>query len=276
MNRQDKAPGLWDNTPAGNYVLVCAAALLVLLLVLLQRGMERWSLLPILVGGPALLFRWRLAPLMLLLSVGGLLYLDAALASPRLRAWQSRLAPSMSDFLLCAAMLAYLMGHYRLQGLQRNVFPHDPRLDRQPRDDMATRAVGYSARARVFLFLRRSARLVAAEEAVWLLVTLPLCAGAAQLLWLGIAWTQPGLRLGLSREGLLDVAPEVWMLIWVLGLGLLIVGSLFGYLSRRAMTAEEAALFLQDVAWKELRREQRRLHSWRAWGLAKKRRKESE
>ena len=48
--------------------------------------------------------------------------------------------------------------------------------------------------------------------------------------------------------------------------------SVLGYLAWIRMSPAEATLYLQDVAWRETRREQTRINRWIAWAKLKKRR----
>jgi len=45
----------------------------------------------------------------------------------------------------------------------------------------------------------------------------------------------------------------------------LLASSILNYLARRQMTRAEAELMLQDILWRETRREQRRIGRWLAW-----------
>src|SRR5215472_12920236 len=56
-----------------NYTLFCLAALLLLVVCLVDRGLDWWSLLPALVGGVALLAQWSIGPPLVLLSLTGLI-----------------------------------------------------------------------------------------------------------------------------------------------------------------------------------------------------------
>ena len=100
---------------------------------------------------------------------------------------------------------------------------------------------------------------------VLLLVSIPVWASLA-----GIGW-----ELLLAEQPVLAFEPELWrgiLLIWILGLGLLTASSVLGYLAWTRMSPAEATLFLQDVAWRETRRERTRINRWIAWAKLKKRR----
>jgi hypothetical protein len=250
------------------YQLVCLGALAVLLLALVQRGLtfdlvmaEPWAvlaLLPVLAGAVGLLFRWRAAPVLLLLTLTGAVWY-----------WDGRYGPpsdQVADLFLCAGALAYVVGYYRLQGMVKFLFPRDPRprpgppglRPGQPRRHRWTPPEPPPA---------RSPGLATAGEFVWFLAALP-------------AWPV----LGLLAERLLvsysdfagpeePFSPEsmwarVWpfrLLIWAGVTGVLVVSGLLGYLAWGRRTPAEAALLVQDVVWRETAWEQRRLASWRAW-----------
>jgi hypothetical protein len=54
-------------------------------------------------------------------------------------------------------------------------------------------------------------------------------------------------------------------LLWVLGVGVLFVSGVLSYLAWNPKRRAEAEVFLQDTAWRETRREQRRINSWLVW-----------
>jgi hypothetical protein len=64
------------------------------------------------------------------------------------------------------------------------------------------------------------------------------------------------------------------LLVWLLGLVFLVASALLSYLAQGRARPEEAALVLQDEAWRETSREQRRIQRWRVWARRRQRRKE--
>jgi hypothetical protein len=241
-----------SDTAIRTYELFCLAALLVMLLVLVDGGLGLWSALPVLVGLGGIAGRWQTAVPILIFALGfvlvGFWLLADAYRIPELE-W-------LGEFLLCGAVLGYAAGQYRLQGLAGQLIPKDPRVP-APRW-----AVGNLA--------TRSTRALGEMEIVLLVICLPPCVLLA-------TWTWSMLPDDLSALGL---PPPVWRLvifIWLLSLGTMAARLLLGSLAwdRRGRTRQEAVMFLQDTLWRETRREQRRLHRWLAWGrLRADRRKE--
>src|SRR5262249_31015476 len=101
-----------------NYEVVCLVALLVLVMVLLQHGYGAWAFLPVGVGVLGVFARHRL-------GLAPLLLLFALLIEVVDHAWLR--GPMQPDFLAsliqCAAVLAYVAGHYRLQGVRQTLVP---------------------------------------------------------------------------------------------------------------------------------------------------------
>jgi hypothetical protein len=151
--------------------------------------------------------------------------------------------------------VGYIVGHYRLQGLLHNVAPLDPRRREGP------------PRWHFFRFYwlprlapqRRSSRGVSPYEVPLLLLTLPAAALTAQLLW--AALTPPWRLANLLPPPLC----RFLLLVWFLGVGVLVTAAALQHWKRLRMSADEAALLLQDVLWVETRREQRRINRWLAW-----------
>jgi hypothetical protein len=263
-----------------NYTLVCLVALLIVTLVLIDEA-GPWVLLPVAIGGLGLVGRWRSTVPLFLLTVGfvvmavaqggdpfffllrilRLVLLGRAGPGPGMQGRFSGGEPTFfGDFLICAAVLAYAAGHYRLLALTRQVFP----LESQPGGPRKQPG----ARPRPTPPLR-SGNLVTPGEIGTLLLTLPIWigVGGGVLLWLAIL-----------PNPLAETPREIWrvlVLIWVTGIGLALVTAALGYLGMRRAPPGEARTYLQDVLWRETASEQGRLNRWLTWArLRGQRRKE--
>jgi hypothetical protein len=225
-----------------SYMLVCLCALLVLYQVLDERGLDQWSLVPVVVGAAGVFLRWSASPVALIGAV-----VLALMAEGNYLLLESRETLRIPDFLLCAGVLAYVMAHYRLTALAEP-FP----VERPPRKQQATPAPAPVQRE------RPEALFISGQEMGLLLLALPVWAGLAQLAWqvLPTSWANPG------------VLGPVWramLFFWIVGGLALVTASALDYWRRRTMSLEEANLFLQDTLWQETRREQRRINRWFAW-----------
>jgi hypothetical protein len=162
--------------------------------------------------------------------------------------------------------LTYLAGQFRLQGMLDHIVPIDPRRrEGPPRWHVGLLSIRYQPDV---VREKRAPSLVTREEIGMLILGSALWAGLAQVCWnlLPLEKANPDLPLPVWRA---------IILAWIIGAGLYIVFGLLNYLSQRALTAHEAALFLQDVLWKETRGEQRRLNRWTAWARLRRRQREN-
>jgi hypothetical protein len=236
-------------------VALYLAALGVILLVQIEQQAGLSSLLLVMVGLLGVLSRLRAAPIVVLLILAGQQLLrQAALVRYDTRGYAAAWSPEVTDIVLCGAVLAYVLAHYRLQSLVYSVVPVDPRRREGPPRWHFWR---FQRLPRVVLE-RRSPRSVSRVEVGLLVMSLPAAPLLAQLLWAGLA--RPREMLGLP--------PRLWrslLVTWALGFGLFVVAAALRHLRHRRMTLHEAALLLQDLVWHETRREQRRLNRWLAW-----------
>ena len=241
-----------------NYVLIALAAVVVLLVVLLYQGLGTGSLVPALVGIMGVVTRWRSAPVLVLLALAGLYYIEM------LRFFGTVRPPGLdtaelADVLLAGAVLIYAAAHYRLQGLVHEIVPRESKKAGQP----VVRVAGE-------LSPRRSTAAVPQSEFA-LTAFIPGWAAAALALWLTLPTAVP--YLGTYVE----LRPQDWqagLLVWVVGVALLVLTSVMQYVGYRRMSEAEARLFLQDAVWRETRREQRRINRWLAWARLRRQRRE--
>src|ERR1051325_8235340 len=93
-----------------HYQIVCTVALGLVFLVLLQDGLLVSAAMVLLLGAAAVLLRVRISPILVVAPlVAGELYRFYSMP-----AFGSRSGLHAEDVLLCAATLAYVVGHYRL------------------------------------------------------------------------------------------------------------------------------------------------------------------
>jgi hypothetical protein len=229
-------------------MLFSMAALFLLVVCLSERGMDWWGLVPALIGCLSLFTHWVHGPPLVLLSLAGLV----GMSGPQWRwsslGWSRFQTPSLMDLVLCIAVLAYVLGHYRLLALVRNVFPPDPR---RSGDDPSQ---------------RRSVDLVTGKEIALLALVLPLWTGTALLIW---GWM-------MDEETPLNMPMEVWRmlrLVWAALAVLAVVGIATSYLRQASATPEESLMFLQDQCWRQTRREQGNLNRWLTWARVRAERK---
>jgi hypothetical protein len=252
------------------YALCCLGGVLVIVLALSQRGLDTGSMVPVLIGVAGVAFRWRTAPVLLIVAlVFEYLGLWRVMMFLALRYWGltgvfwRSAAPRPSDWLvnglLGIGVLIYVSAQYRLLGLTLNIVPPDPRRSRRAN----RRLLAANATAP----LRRSSASVSGVEIALLLATLPIWPVLASWVWeqLPQRWYELGLP------------PPLWrmlILAWSTGVGLLVTASLLTQLSQQQMSRVEAVSVLQDVVWRETRREQRRINRWLAWARVRRQRRE--
>ena len=241
-----------------NYMAVCGFCLAVILLVQLQAGIIVINALTVAVGAMALVGKLRAGPILVIILV-----MIAQLA-PQIRsglgieADQPRASMALMDVLLCAAVLGYVAGHYRLQGIWHRLLPVDTRQRfGPPRRDFWLRMRSPAVKE------ARPGRQITPQEITWLVIDLPLCAVLAQV----------GLALLPKEMGDLHLPVRLMQLLtllWLLGVGFLVAITFLGYLKQRSFDAAAAQMYLQDQLWRDTRGEQRRVNRWLSWWIKKK------
>lgn len=252
---------LWDQPTVRFYLGLCVAGLAVVLFDLLARGLGAWGVLPVLVAGIGLVARWRWTPIVFLFLLAGVLASDTTTFSFGFRVAVPRV--KFIDWILCVGTLAFVLGHYRLQALLVFLFPPDPR-----------KRVG--ERVRFLLFFRRQPPIrqrrlpdgAEPTETSLVLVLLPFWATIAQVAWIL-------LPLETGRMHLPPRMERALILIWSFGIVLLVGSLLLRHWMIRCWRPDEARLYLQDLAWREICRDLRRIVRWEVWAkLRRRRRKE--
>ncbi len=273
-----------EGMPPGvrHYSFLCLAAvglLFVVLMLLLRDWAQVYGLLPVVVGLVGVGLRWRLAPLVMVLTLGGLLMVTGELG--QLPIGGPPLPPSVADLALCAAVLAYVAGHYRLQGLTQFLFPRDPRRP--------ARAAPVRGRPSSALPPQRSPGLASSEELIQFLLAVPVCLLLAVLAYRSLVasaptpdifeqdWRKtpggPGESALATVQFLTDALWRGRYLLWTLGAGTLVMSGLLSYVAWQRRSRAEAVLFLQDVVWADTRGEQRRIDAWRVGARRRRERK---
>jgi hypothetical protein len=253
-----------------NYEYFSFAALVMVVLIMVQRGSGLLAVMPFLVGLGGIVGAWRAGvPLFLLAATFAIACINAPLFRRMFTsAWDH---DPVSDFLLGAAVLGYAAGQCRLQGASRSVLPPDPRQKRgkMPADLKAPGRQGEFGR-----------------EMLVLAMAVTLWAALAPVFWEKLpvlgrgAMPEPVWRVlaPLVESGRYDAVSDVWARVWRLGVlaWVLIVGTFVCRALLRLLSKavpEEALMYIQDIFWRETRGEQRRLFRWLAWARLRRERR---
>jgi hypothetical protein len=244
MSTAPPASVAWLQRGALAYMIICLCALLLLFQVFQEREAGPWSFFPVFVGSAGVFLRWGIAPLALLAAI-----VLTMLVEPNRMLFVSHAGFRVPDFLLCAAVMAYVLAHYRLTLIRAPFPPERPHAKPNPPPTVQREQP-------------EDAFFISSRETGLLLLSLPLWAGLAQVVW-------PLLPRTVGNPGLIGPVWRVVAFLWLVGGIGLIMASAFDYAYRRRMSKEEATLYLQDLLWRETRGEQRRINRWFAWGRIK-------
>ncbi|HEV8060671.1 MAG TPA: hypothetical protein VGP68_12390 [Gemmataceae bacterium] len=232
---------------ADSYGYLCGVALVLIGLVLYRRGLFPSAMFPVGAGLLGIFFRWRIAPVLVIGITGScLVYAEQRPSAGYV---------DMQTWILCSALLAYVIGHYRLQSLTATIFPPDRRSPLP----QATR--GPTERP-------RSGRTMDGGEIGWLILALPFVPFAALLVLRSLGAIQAA-----NARPNIDLSSPVWLtlvLLWILGTGVMMAHAALVYLSLHNLTLSESRIYLEDLLWLELRRDLRRLYRWRVWSRLRK------
>ena len=254
MSKLKDAPAIPEE--AKYYQTFCAVALLVLFFVRVPEGTLAAALFA-LTGIWGIVSRMRLAPILLLIMILvvelGRRFGWGNLSDPD---WAPRVMLRAEDVLFCIAVLGYIVGHYRLQSLTMNLLPLDPRQRIGPPRWHLWPPKWTSGIQPVL----RSGSLVTIRELGVLIFGLPLAALGAQLIWSAVLSAPRAMYLDFE-----DNVARTVLLAWTLVPAVLVIVVALGIWKWRRLGREAAAQFLQDVLWRETRREQRRIERWTAW-----------
>jgi hypothetical protein len=261
---------LWREQGVKYYLAISAGGLGLVFLLLHHRGVSfAGTYVPLLVGAAGGAAVWSRAPLAYLISLAVAISLEP---NRFMLSARSGGGVWIVDVLLCVGTLAYMASQYRLQGLLKGVFPTVPQSGQdaaaalqgtRSRHGTDSRSAPQATPTALTRFAspvaRRAVGSVTPREVGTLLLLLPVWAVLAEFL----AVLLP------TSVGNPDIhRPAVWRamtLVWMLAVIGFVLAGILDYYYRRHMSAAEATLYLQDLLWKETRREQRRIQRWRAW-----------
>jgi hypothetical protein len=254
MSEAEKTNPTVDDPAVRNYTILCLGCLSLLLVALLRKNAGPWGFIPVAVGLLGVWQHWRLGPFLTLITVVILLVSHEPVGDINSRNRTFRL----TDCILCVAALGYVIGQFRLQALVHAIVPADPRRHREVPGDGSPDALPPGK-------LNRDPRLAQPAEIAWVVMTLPICALFAQVLWRLLPWS------GDSHQNWRVLMPGI-VCAWFLVLALFVAQGLLRYVGWQRQTPREARLTLLDTYWQEIRGELRRISHWMAW--AQSRRKE--
>jgi hypothetical protein len=250
-----------------NYTLISLLALVVVLLVLLEKGCGEWSLAPVALGCVSLLLHVRFGPPLVMLALVWLLLANSWRADPIrviVSATRNRVTQGidssgqdLSEVALAGAVLIFTLGFYRTQSLVYHLFPIDSRLRRRRLPN-----AGHLE--------KRSLESVESLE-------LPLLVGAG-FIWSFLAWIfWQWLIVQRPRLGFEVPFWRGLVLFWLVSMGLVLTLAVLAYLAQAGAGPEANAIYLQDQLWQQTRREQSRINRWLTWArLRGQRRKEAQ
>jgi hypothetical protein len=237
MSDQKSILDTWRQPGTFHYVLFCAGGMAAVLLAMLPYQFGGWALLPVAVG---LLGAFtRLGPILFAVAVA------LGLNFPPHTPFGQRALLRIPELIAAGGVLAYVIGHYRLQSIHLHAFAEgkkEPGSDQPPR--------------------RRHPRWVTSAELGQALIALPTVAIVAQIMW--------ALLMGMRPQFRWHIIWPFIMTVWTLGVVIGVVGGAFAWRRRQQMTVEEATIFLQDQLWQDTRRDQRRVARWLAWSRARR------
>lgn len=250
-----------DEKPSGerDYLLLAVGALLFVTVLLIQ-DLGFVAVLPLLIGGIGLAPRGAMGPGWVILTVA-VVYAFRGRWSPI--GFDDRSPNIIGDLFFAVAVFVYVVSHVRLMAIQRHAVPPDARRERPLRTKRLVGRWLLPAQA-----ARRGGRL-GDGELVWLILTAPVFALVAYVLWLRVAFDLPPPEL--------ERVPAVWRVILVAWGALILLGAchvILTYLKRSLASRPESLLVMQDYLWGETRGEQRRVNAWLSWGRRKRERKD--
>lgn len=240
---------------ARHYLVLCGLCLGIIFLVHLQQGLFLGNLLAVMIGALGLASKLRIGPMLLVVSVALVqMYYQGQVNrvfGPR-RSVEFTL--QVHELILCAAVLGYVAGQYRLQSIWLNLWPEDPRQRAGP----LRRPFPWFWQRQAILQEKRPAQKIAPLELVWFVLSLPAWALVGIVAWgfLSQRW---------NLVGLPPVLVRIMFVVFFLAIASLVARMALGYWRQRRRNEKAARMFLQETLWQETRGEQRRINRWMAW-----------
>jgi len=231
------------------YLYVGVAALLFNLFVLSERNAIAGGLIILLIGIPGLIIRWTFAPLLVILLTFYFAYAPSGVPSVRQLYSPNRPTIQLTDILISISLLVYTIAQYRVNSVVSQAFSleskpvhrplsaNDPTLDqpiRRPPEQVRESEIGS--------ILGQGIGFSVVSVMGWYIL---------YQIDFGGVYTVDILRF--------------LLMAWLISFGMVIAQVMLGYLRWRSMSRREASMFLRDTLWRETRREQQRLHTWRQW-----------
>ncbi len=259
--RRDDRPSPEDASATLYYQVLCLFAVVLAFLVQLPRSMLLLNLFTLAVGLLSVLSRLRIGPPMYLLIVSvGLIARRFSFGFFPLPASDVSL-----DIFLAAVVLFYVISHYRLQSVDQVLIPAEP-----------------GSKHLKVLPPRRAGSLVSLTELVVLMVTIPFWAILAHIVWLWLNVPQ-GLAAvaaesfarafsGRWQNDFLSRISQLLIAIWVAGILMIIIRTVFMRWKLGTMKKECSMLLLQDTLWRDTSGEQREVSDGLARAAGKIRR----
>jgi hypothetical protein len=259
-----------------NYEHFSFAALLVVGLILVERGSGLLSLIPFLIGLGGIAGRWRAGVPLFLMAVAFAVTCTNVRLFRRMFTGHWDVDP-LTDWLLAAAVLGYAAAQCRLQGAAQSIVPADPRQSPKP-TETSLQEPGRQADFVRELVLLGLALLIWAALAPRLWDGLPRVAGGVlpDPVWQALAPLVSERPSDELSAPIRDLLARIWRLVlltWLLVLGTIIFNGLLSFLNRHKRRPDEALMFIQDLLWRETRGEQRRLFRWLAWARLRRERR---
>jgi hypothetical protein len=247
-----------------NYPFASLAGLVLVFVVMFQRGADVGGLLVVMIGVAGLVLRWTVAPGVFILILVYFIVFPYGIPemgyASRYEIEDNRF--NFSDLLLAGAALVYLACQYRVFGLTQQAMPHEMKFPRKS-DKPYRRPPAAITQTEIPRFLYLTAGVVFAGQFLWLIFT-SLEVDAERTIPLRIAESQRSL-FGRGDQMLSPGATRFVLITGTLFFGTLLARLVFGYWRLRTMRADEANALLLDTGWVETRREYVRLNVWKRW-----------